>query len=124
MPPTNTPRIDPTILHHARDNRHPQTPAEAKLWPLLRNRNLDGYKFRRQHPIGFYIVDFYCHEARLIIELDGRSHDEQIEYDAERTEGLEGEGYRVLRFANELVMRNVVMVAEAILAACREEPSP
>lgn len=118
------PRTNPIILQHARDNRHPQTPAETKLWQLLRNHNLDGYKFRRQHPIGHYIVDFYCHETRLVVEIDGRSHDEQIEYDAARTAWLEGQGCRVVRFTNEQVMRDVVMVAEAILAACREAPSP
>ncbi|CUS03073.2 conserved protein of unknown function [Candidatus Promineifilum breve] len=124
MPPTNKPQTDPTILQHARANRHLHTPAETKLWRLLRNHNLDGYKFRRQHPIGHYIVDFYCHETKLVVELDGRSHDEQMEYDAERTAWLESQGYRVIRFANERVMQDVVMVAEAILAACREEPSP
>ena len=124
MPQTNKSSINPTILQHARDNRHPQTPAETKLWKLLRNRNLDGYKFRRQHPIGYYIVDFYCHETKLVVEVDGRSHDERIEYDAERTMWLEGQGCRVIRFTNQQVMRDVVMVVEAILAACREAPSP
>ncbi len=128
MPPQYKPRTNPTILQHARDNRHPQTPAEAKLWQLIRNRNLDGYKFRRQHPIGYYIVDFYCHESKLIVEVDGRSHDNQIAYDEQRTTWLQSEGFRVIRFTNEQVMRNVVSVTEEILKACREvepqEPSP
>ena len=117
-------KTDPDSIKHARQNRHLQTPAEARLWQLLRNHNLDGLKFRRQHPIGCYIVDFYCHDARLVVELDGRSHDEQIGYDAARTAWLEGQGYRVIRFTNQVVMSDVVRVAEVIRAACREEPSP
>ncbi len=114
----------PDILQHARDNRHRQTPAEARLWQLLRNHNLDGFKFRRQHPIGRYIVDFYSHEARLVVELDGRSHDAQMVYDEARTAWLEAQGYRVLRFSNQVVMQEVARVAEVIRAACREELSP
>jgi very-short-patch-repair endonuclease len=124
MPPTHKSHTDPTILRHARDNRHLQTPAEAKLWQLLRNHNLDGYKFRRQHPIGHYVVDFYCHETRLVVEIDGRTHDDRFEYDAARTAWLQAQGCRVIRFSNQQVMRDVVSVAEAILLACREEPSP
>jgi very-short-patch-repair endonuclease len=116
--------IDPDILSYARENRRRQSPAEAKLWNLLRNRRLDGLKFRRQHPIGRFIVDFYCHEARLIVELDGRSHDAQLDYDALRTGWLQEQGYRVVRFTNEQVLRDAIGVAEVIRVACREEPSP
>jgi very-short-patch-repair endonuclease len=75
--------------------RHPQTAAEATLWGAVRRRNLE-YKFRRQHPIDRFIVDFYCAQAKLCIELDGESHlaPDQIEYDKARTEYLEYLGYR------------------------------
>ena len=66
-------RIHPLILTHAREMRHPQTPAEASLWRALRNRQFK-YKFRRQHPIDRFIIDFYCAEAKLLIEVDGASH--------------------------------------------------
>ena len=124
MPSTNTPPVAPTIRQHARDNRHHQSPAEAKLWQVLRNRNLDGRKFRCQHPLGPYIADFYCHEAKLVVELDGRSHDAQMDYDAARTAWLESQGDRVVRVTNAQVMRDIVSVVEGIRLACGEEPSP
>jgi very-short-patch-repair endonuclease len=78
-------RIHPTIRQFARELRQPQTPAESTLWRHLRNRNLK-YKFRRQHPIDVFIIDFYCVEAKLLIEIDDASHFEktQIEYDQAR----------------------------------------
>jgi very-short-patch-repair endonuclease len=79
------PRTPPILLQAARELRHPQTPAEQKLWSRLRNRQLNGFKFRRQHPIDRFIIDFYCDEAKLCIEVDGDSHAEQIEYDQART---------------------------------------
>ena len=124
MSSTAKPPIDPITRQHARENRHYQSPAEAKLWKVLRNYHVDGRKFRRQHPIGPYIVDFYCHEVGLVVELDGRSHDAQIDYDAARTAWLESEGYRVVRFANAQVMGDVVSVVEGIRLACGEMPSP
>ena len=124
MSSTAKPPIDPITRQHARENRHRQSPAETKLWKALRNHNLDDYKFRRQHPIGPYIVDFYCHEANLVIELDGRSHDAQMEYDAARTAWLESQGCRVIRFSNVQVKQDIVSVVEGIRLACGEEPSP
>ncbi|MBI3169126.1 MAG: endonuclease domain-containing protein [Chloroflexi bacterium] len=109
-------RIHPIILQRAREMRHPQTPAEATLWRGIRNRNL-GYKFRRQHPINRFIIDFYCAQAKLCIELDGESHLEadQIQYDAARTEFLEILGYKVIRFTNNDVRYNIhAVVAEII----------
>jgi very-short-patch-repair endonuclease len=87
--------------------RQPQTAAEATLWCALRNRNL-RYKFRRQHPIDNFIVDFYCAQARLCIEVDGAIHLErsQQEYDTARTSYLEELGYRVTRFTNNDVRHN------------------
>ena len=88
--------------------RHPQTAAEATLWRAVRNRNLT-YKFRRQHPIDRFIVDFYCAQAKLCIELDGESHLEldQMEYNSARTEYLEHLGYKVIRFTNADVRYNI-----------------
>jgi very-short-patch-repair endonuclease len=112
-------RIHPAIRQRSRELRQPQTPAEQNLWAFLRGEQLAGYKFRRQHPIGFYIVDFYCAQAKLIIEIDGDSHSEQIEYDQDRTEWLESLGYRVVRFTNLEVRENISAVIENILKHCK-----
>ncbi|MBL8079273.1 MAG: DUF559 domain-containing protein [Anaerolineales bacterium] len=109
-------RIHPTIRQFARELRQPQTPAEATLWRYLRNRNLQ-YKFRRQHPIDFFIIDFYCAEAKLLIEIDGASHlvKGQIEYDQARTEYLEELGYKVIRFTNDDVRYSINEVTSEII---------
>ncbi len=109
-------RIHPTIRQFARELRQPQTPAESTLWNLLRNRNLK-YKFRRQYPIDFFIIDFYCAEAKLLIEIDGSSHleKEQQEYDQARTEYLEASGYKVIRFTNDDVRYNIHAVVTEIM---------
>jgi len=109
-------RIHPTIRQFARELRQPQTLAEATLWRHLRNRNLK-YKFRRQHPIDFFIIDFYCAEAKLLIEIDGESHleKEQQEYDQARTEYLEALKYKVIRFTNNDVRYNIHAVATMIM---------
>jgi len=114
-------RFNPIILQHAREMRHPQTPAEATLWQQLRNRNLE-FKFRRQHPIERFIIDFYCAEVKLCIEIDGGSHleQEQQEYDSARTEVLESIGCRVIRFTNSDVRYNINAVAQGILDICSE----
>ena len=109
-------RIYPPVLLRSRELRHLQTPAEATLWQNLRNRNL-GYKFRRQHPIDRFIVDFYCAEAKLCIEIDGGSHfeKEQEEYDKARTEFLEALGYQVVRYTNNDVRYNIHAVVDEII---------
>ncbi len=106
----------------ARLLRQRQTPAEHRLWAMLQNRQLLGYKFRRQHPIGPYVTDFYCAEAKLIIEVDGDIHayGKQIQHDAERTQYLTTEGYRVIRFTNDEVLQNLNAVAEIILETLAE----
>jgi len=109
------PAIDPRFLQLCRDMRTNATNAEALLWKLLRNRQLGGRKFRRQNPVGGFILDFYCHEAQVGIELDGGGHADtrQAEYDAQRTRILARNGIRVLRFWNNQVMEEteaVVMV--------------
>jgi very-short-patch-repair endonuclease len=77
------------------------TVSEVRLWSMLRRRQIEGWKFRRQAPIGEYIVDFYCPAARLVIELDGSSHDNEVQfgYDQNRQRWLESQGYKVLRFS-------------------------
>jgi very-short-patch-repair endonuclease len=108
-------RIYPLLLERAREMRHPQTPAEAALWHVLRNHNLK-YKFRRQHPIDHFIIDFYCAQAKLCIEIDGASHlePEQQKYDALRTEVLEELGCKVIRFTNNDVRYNIHAVVDEI----------
>lgn len=116
-------RIAPSIQIRARELRQPQTPAEQKLWAVLRRKNLNGLKFRRQHPIGRFIVDFYCAEVKLVIEVDGESHDHQVEYDALRTAWLEENGCRVIRFLNTDVLsrlEDVVVEIERVANFCRD----
>ena len=109
----------------ARSLRKQSTDTENALWKLLRNRQLTSYKFRRQAPIGKYIVDFLCFERKLVVELDGGQHLEQTEYDTERTRELESRGYRVIRFWNNLVLEDSDAVLQAILIALEEgTPSP
>jgi very-short-patch-repair endonuclease len=92
----------------ARENRKNPTPAENRIWnEVLRLRQFADYKFLRQKPIANYIVDFYCSELRLVIEIDGDSHAETVEYDAERTKILESLGLTVVRYTNDEVLRNV-----------------
>jgi very-short-patch-repair endonuclease len=114
-------RIHPVIREFARELRQPQTPAEAILWKYLRNRNLE-YKFRRQHPIKFFIIDFYCPQVKLCIEIDGDTHitKEQRNYDTARTEYLESLGHKVVRFTNNDVRFNIHAVVQAILDTCNE----
>ena len=101
----------------ARHLREQSTNAERKLWRHLRNRNLEGHKFRRQQPIGKYIVDFVCFEKKMIIELDGGQHSQQAAYDSERTDWLQSQGFRVVRFWNNHVLGEIEAVKRAILEA-------
>jgi very-short-patch-repair endonuclease len=115
------------VLCCARELRATQTEAEVLLWHLLRNRGFCGYKFRRQHPVSGYILDLYCHEAKLAIELDGGGHgdEEQAAYDEERTKELDGAGIKVLRFWNDELLTNTDAVLEEIFAALQDRfPSP
>ncbi|WP_431469053.1 endonuclease domain-containing protein [Sphingosinithalassobacter sp. LHW66-3] len=114
---------DGTIAR-ARQLRRDATSAERYLWAGLRNGQLAGSKFRRQQRLGPYYADFVCHSARLVIELDGDTHGHTEAQDARRTEFLEREGYRVLRFANSEVMQNREGVLTQILLQLRDLPSP
>lgn len=116
--------MDDTLQHRARELRTTQTDAEQRLWRSLRNRQLEGYKFRRQRPIGPYIADFICLDAKLIVEVDGGQHAEQIGYDAARTAFFEEQGYRVLRFWNTEVLTETEAVLESIRLALLDSPSP
>ena len=100
--------------------RNNATSSEALLWKALRGRNAGGYKFRRQQGIGSYILDFYCPELRLCIELDGSSHDHKYEYDERRTAFLNEQGIKVVRFHNEVVLANVDAVVREIVRIGRE----
>ena len=115
MPPIQTKN---KTRANARQLRRDQTLAETKLWLALRSHQLENIHFRRQHPIGDFIVDFCAPQAKLIIELDGSQHLEQQEYDAERTEFLETKGYRVLRFWNSDVLNNldgtIIVILDAL----------
>jgi len=114
-------RISPHTRRRARDLRKPLTPAEQKLWPYLRDGRLGGYKFRRQHPIGSFIVDFCCVEAKLVVEIDGESHSDSQKHDRERTRLLTSQRYQVIRFWNTEVLSNLEGVLKTILSKCEAE---
>ena len=110
---------------YVRGLRNNLTEAEVKLWQELRGRRLQGYKFRRQHPIDDYIADFACLSAKLVVEIDGATHssaDAQA-YDARRTAFLETMGWRVIRFSNDDVFKDVMAVTEAIYEALKSGES-
>ncbi len=103
-----------TLLKRSRQMRKDSTPAEIRLWSHLRMKNLDGARFRRQYQIEGFIVDFCCIKEKLIVEVDGSQHLENVAYDNERTRRLKQQGFRVLRFWNGDVMQNVEGVVEVI----------
>ena len=108
----------------ARRLRRNQTDAERVLWFRLRDRRFFGFKFRRQAAINQFIVDFCCPDAKLIVEIDGGQHAEQIEQDANRTTILEAMGYVVLRFWSNDVMRNLEGVLEEIVRTLQQTSEP
>jgi len=112
-------------IERARALRRNSTPAEDRLWSVLRGRGLGEAKFRRQQRFGKFVADFVCQAARLIIEIDGDTHatERGEAHDARRTAFLEQEGYRVIRFSNADVMGNLDGVASVILAALAPSPS-
>ncbi len=111
----------------ARTLRQNMTEAERRLWQRMRSHQIKGYKFRRQVPIGHYIADFVCHEARLIVEIDGGQHDRSSPREVERSGFLENQGYRILRFWNIEVLENLDGVHETIadeLGRIHPHPNP
>ena len=114
-------RKDTTTLARARELRREATAAEKILWHHLRNRQLDGFKFSRQEPVGPYIADFVCRAKKLIIEIDGVTHEtaEELAHDVARTEFLVEQGYLVIRFKNEDIFGDLGPVLEAIVRNLR-----
>src|SRR5512143_2663471 len=112
------------ILDNAKTLRSHQTEVEERLWYHLRAHRFMGLKFKRQKPMGRYIVDFVCVERRLVIELDGGQHAEQTVYDQQRDAWLRNQGYTVLRFWNNEVMQQLEGVLETIRSALSPNPSP
>jgi very-short-patch-repair endonuclease len=108
----------------ARRLRQRMTDAERKLWAVLRDRRLHGFKFRRQHPLGPYVLDFFDETHKLVVEVDGGQHADHQAEDAARTAWLEKEGCRVLRFWNNDVLGNLDGVLQTIRAALPENPHP
>ena len=114
-------RTTTKIFARAKELSRNLTPAEAKLWGYLRAHHIEDVHFRKQHAIGNYIVDFCAPREKLIIDLDGSQHLEQVEYDVERTAFLESKGYRVFRFWNNNVMNDIDGVIRAIVFAIEEK---
>ena len=114
-------RLPDWVVALERRLRREQTPPEALLWACLRDRSLLGVKFRRQHAIGRYIVDFYAHEAQLAIEVDGQCHDETVDQDAQRDAILAEQGIRVLRFTGSDVLHHLRRVLEVVAAEIEQE---
>lgn len=117
-------KTDPKIVVAARDQRRQPTEAEDILWEALRDRRLNGVKFRRQHPFGRYVLDFFCVKHQLAIEIDGEIHRKknQIEHDIERTAFLEEIGVQLIRFRNEEVKNLLGQVIKRILEIVEPHP--
>jgi very-short-patch-repair endonuclease len=107
----------------AQENRINQTAQEEKLWLVISNKKLNGFKFRRQFPIGRYIVDFYNHANRLVIEIDGSVHNTTKEYDGNRDAYLQACGYKVLRFTNSEINLHINTVIQKILESATNPQS-
>jgi very-short-patch-repair endonuclease len=110
----------PLFIERAHEMRQQPNDAEAMVWNALRNRQLRGFKFRRQYAIGNYIADFYCAEAKLVLELDGQSHIGKEGYDANRIAWLESQGLCVLRFTNQDVYESLEELLEVVWRKCVE----
>ncbi|MCL4507291.1 MAG: DUF559 domain-containing protein [Chloroflexi bacterium] len=104
----------------ARELRRNMTISEHMIWEAVRRNNIDGLHFRRQHVIVGFIVDFYCHAARLVVEIDGPIHEQQRDHDAERSQIFQSLGLQVIRFTNDDVQYNLLEVLRKIRAVCRE----
>ena len=104
----------PGILELARSLRNTMTYHETLLWEKLKRKQICGVRFRRQHPISFFIADFYCHEARLVVEIDGEIHNQQIEYDDGRSAEMEKFFIKIIRFTNYEVENKIDEVIEKI----------
>jgi len=121
LPPNAVEGQDGGNIHRARELRKRLTDAEKKLWSHIRLRQITGHKFRRQQLIGKYIVDFACFEKKLVVEVDGGQHSLQSSSDKERTAWLESQGYKVLRFWNNEVLKEIEVVLDVIARALEED---
>jgi very-short-patch-repair endonuclease len=110
----------PLIFERANQLRKHQTESEKLLWEILKNKQMLGLRFKRQHPIDKYIADFYCHSLKLVIEVDGKIHfnPEKIEVDRERTAIMENFGIIVTRFTNDAILQNIEIVRTSIEMIC------
>ena len=117
------PQFRPRPTKRAQRLRNGATDSERRLWQQLRNRQLEGFKFSRQMPVGKFVCDFMCRERRLVIELDGGQHAESAR-DDERTAFLEAAGYQVIRFWNNDVLENMEGVLRVIVQVLKSEPTP
>ena len=115
----------PIIFERAKAMRENMTDAEEAVWKLLKSKNMLGLRFKPQHPIDIFIADFYCHQLKLVIEIDGGIHKskEQKEYDIGRTAELEQWGIKVIRFSNEEVENNIHQIKNEIEQICTERRS-
>jgi very-short-patch-repair endonuclease len=123
MPPHNVvigQKVDPVKVERAKELRRQMTPDARTLWEHLRRTQLAGYHFRREQVLYGFIVDFYCHTAALVVEVDGGIHEEQKDYDVERDRILTERGFCVLRVTNEQVQGNLDTVLDQIRAVCNE----
>jgi methionyl-tRNA synthetase len=122
------PKVPADLLTFARELRQNPTDAETRLWYLLRDRRIANAKFRRQHPVVLdghrYVLDFFCAEAKLCVELDGSQHQQQVQHDTERTRLLEAHGIQVMRFWNNEVLENTEAVAETLWLALNSKQTP
>jgi very-short-patch-repair endonuclease len=114
----------PQVEQAARDLRKKLTPAEECLWQALRNKQLNGLRFRSQDPVGRFILDFYCASCKLVVEVDGNFHDNRGDYDLSRTKVLESYGYFVLRFTNDEVLGDLDSVLEKISDVAKNRIAP
>ena len=113
-------KVAPEKVQRAKELRHQMTREETVLWEHLRANRLDGFHFRCQQVIDGFIVDFYCHAAGLVVEIDGEIHQQQVEYDVARDTIVSARGLRILRIRNNEIWNNLSGVLERIAQACRE----
>ena len=125
MSPKSKGKTTWTYVIAARELRQVETETEKIMWESLRNKRLNGLKFRRQHPYEHYVLDFFCVKHQLVVELDGSVHDvlDQAAYDKERTSFLNERGLRVIRFRNEEIKKNLLNVLQRIVKATNK-PHP